>query len=85
MKAPIVKIGNSRGIRIPKPVFEQCGFTDEVELEIEEDRLVVRPSHQARKNWEAAFESMAQRKEDGVLTDFEGLSNDWDESNWQWK
>jgi antitoxin MazE len=42
VKARIVRIGNSQGIRIPKPLLEQTGLTDEVELEVEGDCLVVR-------------------------------------------
>jgi antitoxin (DNA-binding transcriptional repressor) of toxin-antitoxin stability system/antitoxin component of MazEF toxin-antitoxin module len=42
MKARIVRIGNSQGIRIPKLLLEQTGLTDEVELEVEGDCLVVR-------------------------------------------
>jgi len=30
MKTQLVQIGNSRGIRIPKPLIEQCGFGDTV-------------------------------------------------------
>jgi virulence-associated protein VagC len=43
LKARVVKVGNSRGIRIPKPVLEQVGLVDEVELTVESDGLVVRP------------------------------------------
>ncbi len=32
MKASIIQIGNSQGLRIPKPDLEQCGFNGEVEL-----------------------------------------------------
>jgi antitoxin MazE len=41
MKVELVRIGNSRGIRIPKPILEQCGFQDTLELRVENDRLVM--------------------------------------------
>jgi antitoxin component of MazEF toxin-antitoxin module len=41
MKVDLIRIGNSRGIRIPKPVIEQCGFGDTAELRIEQDRLII--------------------------------------------
>ena len=53
LKARVVKVGNSRGIRIPKPVLEQVGLADEVELSVERDALIVRPKRvtQAWSKW----------------------------------
>jgi antitoxin MazE len=85
MKAAIVKIGNSRGIRIPKPVFEQCGFTNEVELEVEDRRLVVRSRSRPRATWEESFRLMAKKEDDGLLSEYETMSNDWDDTEWEWK
>jgi antitoxin MazE len=48
MKTTIVRIGNSRGIRIPKAVPEQCHLKDEVELEVRYDHLAVRPATRPR-------------------------------------
>jgi antitoxin MazE len=55
VKTRIVKTGNSQGIRIPKPVLEQLGFVEEVELEIQPDQLIVRLPHTPRQNWEQKF------------------------------
>ncbi len=41
MKTELVRIGNSRGIRIPKPLIEQCGLGNNVELRVENDSLVI--------------------------------------------
>ncbi|MCH5434723.1 AbrB/MazE/SpoVT family DNA-binding domain-containing protein, partial [Leptospira interrogans serovar Canicola] len=35
MKASVVKIGNSKGIRIPKAVLEECHIEEEVDLLID--------------------------------------------------
>ena len=43
MKADLVRIGNSRGIRIPKPLIEQCGLGDTVELRVDQHCLVISP------------------------------------------
>ncbi len=48
MKVELVRVGNSRGIRIPKPIIEQCGFEDAVELRIENDHLVIAPARLPR-------------------------------------
>ena len=42
MKTPLVQIGNSRSIRIPKAFLEQCQLRDAVELELRDGHPVVR-------------------------------------------
>ncbi len=34
-RAKVVKIGNSRGIRIPRTLLEQASLTDEVEMSVD--------------------------------------------------
>jgi antitoxin component of MazEF toxin-antitoxin module len=43
LKTRIVRIGNSRGIRIPKALLEQTGLTGQVELLVQGGQLVIRP------------------------------------------
>jgi antitoxin MazE len=59
MKTRIVPIGNSQGIRIPKPLFQQAGLSGEVEIRAEHDGLIIRPARKPRAGWAAAFEEMA--------------------------
>ncbi len=61
MKTCIVRIGNSQGVRIPKPLLEQTGLQGEVEITAEQDALVIRPTRRPRKGWACAFEEMARR------------------------
>jgi antitoxin MazE len=85
MKTRIVPIGNSQGIRIPKPLLEQTGLSGEVELTAEDDALVVRPVKKPRAGWAAAFRQMARRGDDALLDDVpQGLSG-WDEGEWEWR
>lgn len=59
MKTSIVPIGNSRGIRIPKTILEQCHIEKDVVLEVEGDNIVIKPvKKEPRKNWEQAFRKM---------------------------
>jgi antitoxin MazE len=67
MKTRIVAIGNSQGIRIPKPLLEQCGLSGEVEISAEDGALVIRPVKGRRANWAAAFQEMARRGDDALL------------------
>ncbi len=81
----IVKIGNSQGIRIPKILLDQTGLTDEVELEVRKNQLIIRPTRKVRQGWEEAFRTMAEHKDDQLL-DKEQLINqsDWDAEEWEW-
>ena len=54
MKTRLVRIGNSRGIRIPKPMLEEAGLEDEVELEVSPDGIRITPTRTVREGWEAA-------------------------------
>lgn len=85
IKTKMVKIGNSQGIRIPKVVVDQLGLAHDVELEVQEGQLVIRPAHQARLGWEEQFRQMAVRGEDHLL-DAETLTlSSWDEEEWSWE
>jgi antitoxin MazE len=84
MKTRIVKIGNSQGIRIPKLLLERSNLAEEVELEAEDDRIIIRSTRHPRQDWEAAFRSMAERGDDALL-DYNLLAQtQWDEDEWQW-
>src|SRR6185437_9313527 len=67
VRTHIVKIGNSQGIRIPKPLLEQTGLTGEVQLDVEADRLILRPVTKARQGWAAEFQRMAAAGDDQLL------------------
>lgn len=55
MKVSVVPIGNSRGVRLPKAVLEECGFTDAADLTVEGGRVVLTPLGSPRAGWEEAF------------------------------
>lgn len=81
MRALIVKIGNSHGIRIPRPLLDQCGFENEVELEVQNNSLVIKARKQTRENWESAFKKMAKKKDDQLS---ETIPTDWENGEWEW-
>ena len=85
MKTKVVKIGNSKGVRIPKSIIEQSGLTDEVELEIKDDKIIIKPISRSRENWDYLFKKMSQNNDD-VLFDSELLSGQttWDKEEWEW-
>ncbi len=84
MRARVVRIGNSQGIRIPKPLLQQIGVGDDVDLQVEDNQIVIRPLSNPRAGWDQAFESMAESGDDALVIADEGLSHSWDEDEWQW-
>lgn len=84
MKAHIVRIGNSRGLRLPKTILTQCRLEGAVELEVEDNRLVVRPARGARAGWNHAFATMAKRGDDTLLDRDALKPTDWDRTEWRW-
>ncbi|MGH8063990.1 MAG: AbrB/MazE/SpoVT family DNA-binding domain-containing protein [Candidatus Entotheonellia bacterium] len=84
MKARIIKIGNSQGIRIPKVLLEQSGLGEEVELDVQYAQIVIRPAERPRQGWDEVFRSMAEHADDRLLDeDLTGRTR-WDEDEWQW-
>ena len=68
MKARLVPIGNSRGIRIPKTILEQCEMSDEVELAVDGRHIILSPTRQQpREGWREAAERMAAAGDDELL------------------
>lgn len=55
MKVPIIAIGNSRGVRLPKAILEQVGFGAEAELRVEDGQVVLSPATSVRAGWAEAF------------------------------
>ena len=82
MRAQIIRIGNSQGIRIPKTMLEQVGFKEDVELEVKKDQIIIKAAKKVREGWGKAFQEMANRGDDKLLD--EEISNKWDEEEWQW-
>lgn len=84
IKTRLVKIGNSQGIRIPKPLMEQVGLTGEVEMEVQQGQLVIRPVRQARQGWDAAFQRMALQGDDRLVDAEPLVLTAWEANEWQW-
>ncbi len=84
MRARVVKIGNSQGIRIPKPLLEQTGIMDDVELEVEKNKIIIRPISNPRTGWDDPFKAMAKNGQDKLIDGDKIISHSWDDEEWQW-
>jgi len=82
VRSKVVKIGNSRGIRIPRALLEQADLIDEVEMSVEGNRLVIQSARQPRQGWEAKFVEMAQHGDDRLPD--EPAATQWDDAEWTW-
>jgi antitoxin MazE len=69
MKQRIIKIGNSKGLRLSKSILERYNIKDEIELIFEEERIILRPVDTPRKNWSAKFIEMHLNDDDSLLVD----------------
>ena len=85
MKASIVKIGNSQGIRIPRLLLRQLQLAGEVELTVKHNQLVIKPSQRPRQSWDEQFRKMAERQDDRLLDEDAVSLTQWDQDQWQWK
>ncbi len=83
MKTIIVPIGNSKGIRIPKLILEECHIRKNVILEVKGGGIVIKPvKEEPRKCWDQDFERMHENKDDQLIIDD---NIDLDMEGWEWK
>jgi antitoxin MazE len=67
METSIVKIGNSKGLRLSKTILEKYNIKDKVEVILEKDQIILKPIDVPRKNWEKEFEKMHANNDDKLL------------------
>ncbi|HEY2410262.1 MAG TPA: AbrB/MazE/SpoVT family DNA-binding domain-containing protein [Polyangiaceae bacterium] len=81
MKARLVRIGNSRGVRLPRAVIEQVGLEDEVELHVEHHRLIITATNPPRTGWADAARRLGAESR-GLLD--RATPTRFDEDEWRW-
>ncbi|MCZ2249225.1 MAG: AbrB/MazE/SpoVT family DNA-binding domain-containing protein [Bacteroidia bacterium] len=67
MEIPVINIGNSKGIRLPKVLLEQYNISDTLELILEKGRIILKPKSVPRKGWEKSFKQMHANGDDTLL------------------
>ena len=81
MEASIIKIGNSKGLRLSKTILEKYHIKDKVELILEKGQIILRPIESPRKNWEEKFKEMANNNDDEPLMNDVFEDENFDEWN----
>ncbi len=82
MKTHLVRIGNSRGVRLPKPLIAQAGLIDEVELRVKGGAIVIERAASPRAGWAEAAKVMRQRSDDTLIDS--PAPTHFDEKEWEW-
>lgn len=82
MKTRLVRIGNSRGVRLPKPLIEQVGFSDEVELEVRGNTIVIAAHSAPRSGWAEAARRVHAQGGDRLLDP--PTATRFDQTEWEW-
>lgn len=82
MKSRLIRIGNSRGVRLPKPLIEEAGLLEEVEVQVRGGALVISSRKEPRVGWAEAARQMRERG-DRLL---EGpTATRFDDEEWRWR
>jgi antitoxin MazE len=86
MRAKLVRIGNSRGVRLPKPILEESGLPEDIEIKVEADRVVLMPARKhPREGWaESARHMVANGDDVDLWTDWDNTSGQALEGDWTW-
>jgi len=83
MKAQLVRIGNSRGVRLPKPMIQEVGLDAEVDVQVQDGAVIIRPARRTRAGWAEAAGQLRERGEDRLLD--APTATHFDEKEWRWK
>ena len=82
MRSRLVAIGNSRGVRLPKPLIEEAGLGDEIEIRVNDGAIIIESAVEPRAGWEDAAARAHERGTD-TLPDDPGPTR-FDEEEWDW-
>ena len=82
MRAKLIPIGNSRGVRLPKPLIKEAGLQDEVDIHVRDGTVVISSTKNPRSGWEQAARLLHQREGDRLLDG--PVSTRFDETEWTW-
>ncbi|MFA6402458.1 MAG: AbrB/MazE/SpoVT family DNA-binding domain-containing protein [Salinivirgaceae bacterium] len=69
MEVSVIKIGNSKGIRLSKTLLDRYNIKDTVDVIMEKGQIVIKPLSKPRKGWEKAFKEMSENGDDQLLID----------------
>lgn len=80
MKTNLIRIGNSKGIRIPSSIIKELDLGEQIEMEIIENKLIIKPVKKPREGWDTAAKKLHENQEDHLLIDDD--LDDWNDIDW---
>ena len=83
MRSRLIRIGNSRGVRLPKPIIEEAGLKEAVELQVRGGAVVISSRRRPRAGWAEAARLMRQADDDRLLD--KTTPTRFDEEEWRWR
>ena len=82
MKAKLVSIGNSRGVRLPKTMIEQANLSEEIDIQVKDGAVIITSSSEVRKGWAEAAKFQHQINEDDLID--KPTPTQFDKDEWEW-
>ena len=79
MQTEIIRIGNSKGIRIPSIILKECAIKDSILLEVKDGKIIISPIDRSRKDWDKKFQVMSKQGDDTQI-----LDENLDTEDWKW-
>jgi antitoxin MazE len=83
MKARLVRIGNSRGVRLPKPLIEEARLQEEVQLRVRDGAVIITSLTEPRAGWAEAARQVRDQDQDRLLD--EPIATEFDRKEWRWR
>jgi antitoxin MazE len=82
MLVSLVQVGNSKGIRLPKSILDQCQIEDKLEMEVTNNEIILKPvKNKPRAKWAGKFKEMSEIGDDELLIND---SLDLSDKDWEW-
>ncbi len=79
MKSNLIKIGNSKGIRINANIIKECELENEVEIKVVDKKIIIEAIKEPRADWNKSFQNMHKNSEDVLLiSDRNTFDKDWE-------
>ncbi|HEY5999342.1 MAG TPA: AbrB/MazE/SpoVT family DNA-binding domain-containing protein [bacterium] len=84
MKTKLIRIGNSRGVRIPRSLLQEVNLGEQFEMVAVRDEIILRPSRLPRAGWEDQFRAMAAQRDDRLVDKAAEAPTEFDRGEWEW-
>jgi antitoxin MazE len=83
MQAQLIQVGNSKGIRLPKALLQQCSIVDAVDLRVTAEGLLIVPVPAVRAGWEESI--VLDTGGSDEFEDFRSFGSAFDDTEWTWR